>query len=159
MVWTVKALKQSFSIIGAMVVVNHQNLAAKHLTPQDVGPRDVITEDGLIARDPHWGSEEVKKIDKCLRWPDGITRKQIGDYPVGIRFTIDGVGRISKVTRNRYYRQSGMSQKMFSLTQSTMTDALTRSKIRAPAVPGLPARAVYDITRDKSELSLYCERR
>jgi hypothetical protein len=113
-----------------------------------------ITKDSLIATDPHWGRDEVKKIDSCLRLPNSIKRSDIGRSVIGIEFTIDTNGKISKLKADPYHSQSRLRRASVLTIQDAMIEAVRCSKIRGPMLPDPPFRAMYFLTDKKSGLSL-----
>jgi len=113
-----------------------------------------ITKDSLIAMDPQWGRDEVKKIDSYLRLPNSVKRSDIGKWAIGIEFTIDTNGRISKLKADPYHSQSRLRRASVLTIQEAMIEAIKCSKIRRPMLPDPPFRAMYFLTDTKSGLSL-----
>jgi hypothetical protein len=139
--------------------VYHLNRTESFLCCDPVCARDVMTRDGLIARDPKWGSEEVKKIDACLQIPPPVKRTELGIKVLRIDFIIDGNGVISSLKADsydeHYYAKSGIPKSTYLAITGAMIEAIKCSKIRGPQLPGGPYNASYDLGIDSSDLSVH----
>lgn len=142
------------TIVLASILVCPTIGYTEHLSPKKVGPRDVITKDGLIARDPYWGREEVKKIDQNLHLPDGIQKSDLGTSPVSAYFTISDTGKITNIKYECYDSRFNMPKAVYIQIQTALAKAIKQSKIRGPQLPGSPFNAVYSITSNQSSLSI-----
>lgn len=119
-----------------------------------VSCKDVVTKDGLVLKDPAWGVEEAKKIDRCLKLSNEMSRANLNGESIGVVFQIDRAGKVSHFQLEPYNEKSKLSKANYKQVQNSIIEAIRKSNIRAPELPRAPFYAMYYIAGKKSELAI-----